>query len=978
MKKIIGFVILFILICSGYTISSDQNITKSGNILYVGGSGLGNYTTIQSALDDAESEDTVFVYNGIYYENLDIPIDDIQLLGENKYETIISGDTQTKNGITIKNHEQVHISNFTIRNIPTHPSESYWHSNGIHIWAQKSSGINGEASNNIIDNCIIYNCSNNAIRITAIDVGQTVAYNLVSNCEIFHNGFNDHYSRFGIYISADEDPGGSSIAHNNIVKKSNIYMNYFGGVYIGHEGETCENKIVYCQIYNNSGDGVFLYSGGPTAPFTHSNMILSSTICRNQGRGVNITDDGLGPCNNNSIVNCNFYNNTINTYDECTNNWYNETYHLGNYYDDYTGIDTNHDFIGDTYYSIPGGMNEDAYPLMQQGGNPSSVVWVNDDYHGYYDWDVNIDWIVDMDDFNLVIKAIGSTGPPGWIREDVNNNGMVSAADLSTMLPYYGFVYCPNYNSIQDGIDSVVEQGTVYVCNGVYYENIFIDKSIDLIGMDKNYTVIDGKKHDDVINLSSDGIVLKDFTIINSSKQWYKAGVTIHSNYDIVKNNNIADNENGISIYPNYSNNSIENNLVNQNSIGINLTGSYSTLVYDNNISNNSQGIFIWRAEKNIVNQNQIFASDWVNIHIYGNSQKNTIINNIISNSQEFGIRIRYSENNTIIDNKILGNVFGMNLSRSQNNNITSNIFNKSQNYDLGLVLSHGNDISDNIIKSNSWRGIDIAYSTNNNIISNNISKNNESGIYGCSLENNTIVQNNISQNNFGVHIYGTSKNNNFYHNNFYDNILNSDDESQNRWDDGYPIGGNYWDDYLGIDTDGDGIGNSPYAILGGDNEDRFPLMTPYGPPCAIIDYTTNGTTAFFESSYSYDYNGHIVGYYWDFGDGYYSTHANPIHTFLMEGIYKVILTVTDNDGISDTVTKQIIIESNVLGDMNGDGHFNSADVRYIALFICGNPAYIPLHVDGDVNSDGRINAADVRYIAMYLCGDPLYNPLYP
>jgi hypothetical protein len=48
-----------------------------------------------------------------------------------------------------------------------------------------------------------------------------------------------------------------------------------------------------------------------------------------------------------------------------------------------------------------------------------------------------------------------------------------------------------------------------------------------------------------------------------------------------------------------------------------------------------------------------------------------------------------------------------------------------------------------------------------------------------------------------------------------------------NTWDIGYPSGGNYWDDYKGVDVTGDNIGDTPYYILANDNVDRYPLMTP-------------------------------------------------------------------------------------------------------------------------------------------------------
>jgi len=45
-----------------------------------------------------------------------------------------------------------------------------------------------------------------------------------------------------------------------------------------------------------------------------------------------------------------------------------------------------------------------------------------------------------------------------------------------------------------------------------------------------------------------------------------------------------------------------------------------------------------------------------------------------------------------------------------------------------------------------------------------------------------------------------------------------------NTWDHGYPSGGNYWSNYNGTDSDGDGIGDTPY-IIDENNQDRYPLM---------------------------------------------------------------------------------------------------------------------------------------------------------
>jgi len=72
-------------------------LTFLGKTLYVGGSGQGNYSRIQDAVDNASNWDTVFVYSGTYSdffpENMAcVRIEkNIELVGENKHTTIING-----------------------------------------------------------------------------------------------------------------------------------------------------------------------------------------------------------------------------------------------------------------------------------------------------------------------------------------------------------------------------------------------------------------------------------------------------------------------------------------------------------------------------------------------------------------------------------------------------------------------------------------------------------------------------------------------------------------------------------------------------------------------------------------------------------------------------------------------------------------------------------------------------------------------
>ena len=64
--------------------------------------------------------------------------------------------------------------------------------------------------------------------------------------------------------------------------------------------------------------------------------------------------------------------------------------------------------------------------------------------------------------------------------------------------------------------------------------------------------------------------------------------------------------------------------------------------------------------------------------------------------------------------------------------------------------------------------------------------------------------------------------------------------------------------------------------------------------------------TITFDASGCNDNDGTIVSYIWNFGDGDTSTSQNPTHAYDQEGPYSVTLTVTDDDGLTDTATLNI------------------------------------------------------------------------
>ena len=76
--------------------------------------------------------------------------------------------------------------------------------------------------------------------------------------------------------------------------------------------------------------------------------------------------------------------------------------------------------------------------------------------------------------------------------------------------------------------------------------------------------------------------------------------------------------------------------------------------------------------------------------------------------------------------------------------------------------------------------------------------------------------------------------------------------------------------------------------------------------PDAQLVATTTGLTVAFDGSGSSDTDGTIASWAWTFGDGSSSTPATPTHVYAAAGTYVVSLTVTDDDGATDTVAQSV------------------------------------------------------------------------
>jgi parallel beta-helix repeat protein len=191
-----------------------------------------------------------------------------------------------------------------------------------------------------------------------------------------------------------------------------------------------------------------------------------------------------------------------------------------------------------------------------------------------------------------------------------------------------------NYTKIQDAIDNASDGDTVFVYNGTYYESgISIDSTINLIGEDRDSTIIDANQYIDAIYIYAPYISISAFKIQNTSR----AGINLASNTSDninISNNIFYNNAHGIHPYFSHRNLIISNNLFLNNVNGFTLVGCSDAAIYQNQFINNSSwGIGLFMSSHCDIFHNDITYGKRFGVHLYGLSRSNYIHhNNFIKN----------------------------------------------------------------------------------------------------------------------------------------------------------------------------------------------------------------------------------------------------------------------------------------------------------------------------------------------------------
>ncbi len=391
------------------------------------------------------------------------------------------------------------------------------------------------------------------------------------------------------------------------------------------------------------------------------------------------------------------------------------------------------------------------------------------------------------------------------------------------------------YATIQAAVDDAGPGDEIVVHDGTYVENVLVDRPVAIRSQDyllngeNDGAVVDasGLARDYGFEIQADGVVIEGFSVhgaVGYSMTGLRAGIMLDGCHGCTVTHNRCGWEES-----------------HNNSVGILVTEGGPHQIIGNEAAWNQHGISLERTSGNTVSGNSCHDNFWVTwssgITMSGDLDPiwgtPTMHDNLLQNNDLRGNSVGACLYFACVSNVVRGNTI-------------------DANYSGVIVWSYcwHNLIAGNTVTNSVNRGIQVN-AGRENVIADNTIDNNVNGIWFGFLSlsdygsiDNLVTGNSILNNGYaGIRISASSPGNRMFMNQFRLNAANVISEGTD-WSTAVPVSyfhggnwhgqlGNYYDTYAGIDTDGDGIGDTDLPFTDGDPlhgpVEHHPLVVPPG-----------------------------------------------------------------------------------------------------------------------------------------------------
>ena len=931
----------------------------SAETITVDDSGGADYDKIQDAIDNAFEHDIIRVYEGKYMENVVID-KTLILIGNGTENTTIDANG---NGIVVKIiADNVELSKLFITGSGDYTLDS-------------DAGIQIYSSNNIISKC---NISKN--NYYSILIYYNINNNTISNCNILNNKGN-----IEIYYS-----------NNNNISNCNISNNDDVGIYLFNSSN---NLISECNISNNSKEGIWMWHS------SDNNTITNSNITNNRDVGFRFLDSG-----NNLILNCSISTNDVGGIwlEDSTNN----IIHNNSFFNNGILIygETLSNYIHSIENNIINNMSLFYYKNKQNiilnGIKVGQLILI--DCSNFEIQNVNISNIevgieIAFCENNKISRCNLSKNKKNGILLKYSNKIIISSCNISRNNIGISFFQsnnniiseCNYSNNEENGIlFEESSNNTISNCLIIYTEQ---KDGVYLSYLSNNNTISNCK----MLSNDDDGIRFFDSSnneIINCNiSNNFKNGIAfLRSSYNIIKSCKIINNDdNGIHLSDLSDNNIIRKcTILNHNINGITLY-SGNNHVTNCTISYNGGGILFRYYGSNDISNCSILNNTWNGIYIWSTSDDNIIFhNNLIGNN----LNARDKGSN-LWDNGKEGNYWSDYTGEDPDEDGIGNSpyfieggANKD-NFPLMILIEIENErpiVDFDFFPKNPSDLDEIEFTANSidldgEIVSwywefgdgvtseqqNPKHKYEDNGIYEVNLtvmddskgNNRTtliiLVTNVIPKVNF------TSSIENPTTADFLEFLDYSNDPDGTIiswfWEFGDKNTSNEINPKHQFSNNGTYLIN--LTVTDNDNDSNtssIEIIVLNLPPEANFSYTPLNPTISNEiqfSDESIDSDGNIVSWLWDFGDLNTSDEKNPKHQYSIPGAYKINLTIEDDDGAKDILTKSINID-NIDNEPPEDPTFSPANGEKVNK---KKPTITITFSEEVIISEAKLNEIDIK-----------------